>query len=180
MDVVTYVLAKKYVDSNMSTIAAKAAATDREVVEILPETGESGKIYLMPLDDGRYAEYIWQGDEFVKLKETDVNSTVSNGYYYDGKFYEDAERTKELKTSLDNLYVDKGTGQIYYYDTAEKKYKGVVVEATDSSMGVVKMYGADGENEDGTMNQKAIKETIDQKITTALENVLLLDGGSAD
>ena len=47
-------------------------------------------------------------------------------------------------------------------------------------MGVVKMYGTEGENTDGTMNQKAIKETIDTKITDAFANVLLLDGGSAE
>lgn len=47
-------------------------------------------------------------------------------------------------------------------------------------MGVIKMYGTEGENTDGTMNQKAIKETIDTKITNAFSNVLLLDGGSAE
>ena len=180
MDVTAYILAKKYVDSKVATIEAGATVTDREVVDTLPETGETGKIYLVPLENGKYAEYVWKDNSFVKLKETDINSSVTNGYYYDGKFYEDAEHTKELKTNLDNLYVDKHSGQIYYYDVNEKKYKGILSEANDTSMGVLKMYGTEGENTDGTMSQKAIKETIDSKINDAFANVLLLDGGSAE
>ena len=180
MDVTAYILAKKYVDSKVAIIEVEATATDKEIVDTLPETGEAGKIYLVPLENGKYAEYVWKDNSFVKLKEIDVNSSVTNGYYYNGKFYEDAEHTKELKNTLDNLYIDKQSGQIYYYDVNEKKYKGILAEANDTSMGVVKMYGTEGENTDGTMKQKAIKETIDTKITDAFANVLLLDGGSAE
>lgn len=176
MDVLAYVLAKKYVDSKIGSIEASSTVANREVVTTLPEKGEEGTVYLIPTEDGKYAEYVWKDGAFLKTKETEVESVVFEGYFKDGKFYKDETYTEELKTTLDNIYVDKTNGGLYYYDTVAKSYKAVVSDATAANAGVVKMYDTVGENTDGTMSQKAIKETIEEKINA----ILLLDGGSAD
>lgn len=180
MDVITYALAKKYVDSKIGSIEAGTAVADRQVVDALPETGKEGVVYLVPQESGQYAEYVWKDGAFEKVRDTDLDSVVSEGYLYGGKFYKDAEHKEEIITKPDNIYVDSSSGDLYYYDTAAREFKKILQEASAETSGVLKMYGADGENEDGTMNQKAIKETIDSKIEIAFGNVILLDGGSAD
>lgn len=66
---------KKYVDDAIGGITG----FDYQVVESLdqlPETGEKGIIYLVPDAHGAqdaYDEYIWVGDKYEKIGNTDVN-----------------------------------------------------------------------------------------------------------
>lgn len=38
---------------------------------------------------------------------------VVEGYYYNSKFYEDSDHTKEITPEVDKIYVDKTTGNTY-------------------------------------------------------------------
>lgn len=63
---------KKYVDDALGNITGIRF----EVVENLPETGETGVIYLVPHEHGQtdiYDEYIWVTDKFEKIGSTDID-----------------------------------------------------------------------------------------------------------
>lgn len=180
MDVVTYILAKKYIDSKIGSIETSTSTLEKQVFDTLPEVGQEGIIYLVPVGDSKYAEYLWKDGSFVKLRETEVNSIVNQGYFLDGVFYDDPEHTIKSTININNIYVDKNSGKLFYYDTTKKCYEEILDEASATSAGVVKMYDSDGANTDGTMSQKAITDAINTKVKSAIDNLILIDGGGAN
>lgn len=50
------------------------------VVSTLPETGEEGKLYLVPQADGTYLTYTWEGDEFKLIGGGSITVDLSNYY----------------------------------------------------------------------------------------------------
>lgn len=93
-------------------------------------------------------------------------------------FYYDKQLTREVTDKRENvLYLDIDTSQLYYY-TGEQ-FKPIDLElptASDTVMGVLKLYNNTGDNIDGTMTQKAItkelgdiNEELDTKVEVSLK-----------
>lgn len=92
------------------------------------------------------------------------NNIILLGYYLNGKFYTDSTYTKELEHSNVKLYIDKNSNKLFMYFGDGVGYKEVAPDApqaTDQISGIMKLYKTQGQNEDGTMTQKAITDGID-------------------
>lgn len=50
------------------------------VVSTLPETGEEGKMYLVPQEDGTYLTYTWEDNEFKRIGGGSITVDLSNYY----------------------------------------------------------------------------------------------------
>lgn len=89
-----------------------------KIVASLPETGENGIIYLVAHTHGTqdsYDEYIWLGDKFEKIGNTDIDLSdyVKNTTTIAGINLEDNITKAELQTALDfNTKQDTITGGI--------------------------------------------------------------------
>ena len=66
-----------YIDGTATQDLYTATGLRFEVVEELPDEGQSGVIYLVPNEDDTYDEYIWLEDEerFERVGNTDVDRT---------------------------------------------------------------------------------------------------------
>ncbi len=66
-----------YIDGTATQDLYTATGLRFEVVEELPDEGQSGVIYLVPNEDDTYDEYIWLEDEerFERVGNTDVDLT---------------------------------------------------------------------------------------------------------
>lgn len=164
MDVINYLLAKRYVDSKISQVETAGGKLDYQVVDSLPETGSEDLIYLVPVGDGKYGEYRWQDGKFIKLKDTLIADLVSTGYLFGGVFWSDASHSTRLPDRIDNIYIDNHTNQLYYYSTTNQEYLPFLSIATSIKPGVMKLYNSTGQNEDGTMTQKIITDKLNEKV----------------
>lgn len=55
----------KFIDIDGQTKTFEQISMDLfEPVDVLPETGEKNKIYLVPAEDGTFDEYYWTGDRW--------------------------------------------------------------------------------------------------------------------
>ena len=84
---------------------------------------------------------------------TAVNADIASTTYYvgDGGSTAESTATKAIIVAIKN-------------GKAEISAK----QATDKQSGVMKLYTASGENEDGTMTQKAITDELDDKFEISL------------
>lgn len=102
---------------------------------------------------------------FINLPYLDEdNNVILVGYYLNGEFYTDSTYTVELEHSNVKLYIDKNTNKLFMYLGDGIGFAEVAPDApqaTDITSGVMKLYKAHGQNEDGTMTQKAITNGID-------------------
>jgi len=92
------------------------------------------------------------------------NNVILNGYYLNGKFYKDSTYQVELEKDENKIYIDKNAKQIYIYNDVDSKYHCIdemIATATDAKAGLTKLYKTSGQNEDGSMTQKAITDGID-------------------
>ena len=109
------------------------------------------------------------GDGIKKFTELDWyypthqgGSQLILGYYYNGDFYKDAQHQQLIERDINNIYIDKNTSKMYYYDGTEYKTSSTDVEhATDTIDGIMKLYSVQGQNTDGTMTQKAITDGLE-------------------
>lgn len=114
------------------------------------------------------------GDGKTPFGELDfIDSVFLKGYMKDGFFYLDAEHTVLGKSSMNLLYIDLPTSSLYYFDG--QKYQEIsraqiptASMATDTNPGIMKLYSTTGQNEDGTMTQKAITDELDDKVEVTL------------
>ena len=111
------------------------------------------------------------GDGVSTFRELDYADTViEKGYFADGSFYRDSQHTKEIATNTNMLYVDLATAKLCIYDGSE--YFVVTPDvpvATEESAGIMKLYKGLGQNEDGTMTQKSIKDELDKKVGATID-----------
>lgn len=95
---------------------------------------------------------------------------IKKGYYYEGNFYSDAAHTIELDSFTTNLYIDLKTNQLYFFNGAEyKELNNNLQLASEQAAGIMKLYSTTGENEDGTMTQKAITKELSEKVEMAVK-----------
>lgn len=92
------------------------------------------------------------------------NYSVKRVYYFGGDIYEDIAHERQIEPSVDTIYIDLHSGNLYYYDDATatlKASKVVIPDASAEIPGIMRLYTSLGWNENGTMTQKAITEAID-------------------
>jgi len=91
------------------------------------------------------------------------NYFVRRAYYFNDALYEDLAHEKQIEPSVDVLYIDLYSGNLYYFDDNDSKLKAskvVIPDASATTAGIMRLYTSLGYNEDGTMTQKAITEAI--------------------
>ena len=93
--------------------------------------------------------------------------------YYDHvteKFYTDKNLTQEVVKQENIIYLDIDTSQLYFW-TGEvfKQIELGLPTASETVLGVLKLYNTTGSNTDGTMTQKAITEELDTKVELSLK-----------
>ena len=99
-----------------------------------------------------------------------LNDFIKKGYYYEGNFYSDAAHTIKLDSFTTNLYIDLKTSQLYFFNGAEyKELNNNLQLASEQAAGIMKLYSTTGENEDGTMTQKAITKELSEKFELAID-----------
>ena len=101
--------------------------------------------------------------------------TLVQGYYSDGKFYREPELLDDIPGQINKLYIDKTPKQnsIYYFDGIDFQRvaggpAGSLPTATAEIPGIMKLYTTTGQNEDGTMTQKAISDELNDKVEIEL------------
>lgn len=132
----------------------------------------SGEICLV--DTARNGLRAVCGDGKTKFGELEyLDELIIKGYYSDNKFYKDKELTIELPAQTNKIYICiKGVYTLYIYDgVAYQKISntaGSLPTASATTPGVMKLYDTVGNNEDGTMTQKAITDELDDKVEIQL------------
>lgn len=93
--------------------------------------------------------------------------------YYDhvsNLFYEDKGLTREVAKKENVIYLDIDTTQIYFWTGSQfKLIEQNLPVASETILGVLKLYDSTGENTDGTMTQRAITEELDTKVELSLK-----------
>ena len=114
------------------------------------------------------------GDGKTKFGElTYLDEIIIKGYYSDNKFYKDKELTTELPSQTNKIYICiKKVYTLYIYDGINYHQisgaAGSLPTATAEVPGIMKLYNTIGNNEDGTMTQKAITDELDDKVEIQL------------
>lgn len=106
-----------------------------------------------------------------------LNDFIQQGYYKDNNFYEDIAYTVEMLAYTTRLYIDLKTSQLYYFDGEKYEKLGEDLElASETLAGVMKLYSTTGDNDDGTMTQRAITKELSEKfeLTIKAEDELIV------
>lgn len=94
-----------------------------------------------------------------------LNDFIQYGYYHEGNFYEDPAFLIEVDSYTTRLYIDLKTSQLYYFNGKEYQKLNANLElASEQLAGVMKLYSTTGDNEDGTMTQRAITKELGEKV----------------
>jgi hypothetical protein len=107
---------------------------------------------------------------FAQLPYTDevimqnIDSLITKGYYYQGKFYTDAAHTTLMEDKIGRIYIDAINSRLYTYNgTAYETQNGSLPNASAELAGAMKLYDEVGQNTDGTMTQRAITNELNEK-----------------
>ena len=94
-----------------------------------------------------------------------LNDFIQYGYYHEDNFYEDSAFSIEVDSYTTRLYIDLKTSQLYYFNgKAYQKLNTNLELASEQLAGVMKLYSTTGDNEDGTMTQRAITKELGEKV----------------
>lgn len=115
------------------------------------------------------------------LSDGDTGALVVEGYYepwdsehrYGSNFYKDAAHLVPLFGDVKHLFIDIPTRLVYYFKGEDgERFVELVRNATvDSGVpGLIKLYGSSGDNEDGSLTQKAITTRLKKKVEIELED----------
>lgn len=95
------------------------------------------------------------------LINAEINSELVYEGYYDEEtdtFFKESGKINPLPKKKNKLYKDVNTN--FVYALVNNKYTGLLLQATSSRNGLMKLYTTTGSNEDGTMSQKAITDSL--------------------
>lgn len=106
---------------------------------------------------------------------------ISRGYLHEGKFYTSTDYKESIVGYDYKLYIDIPSTFVYEYNPTTEKFEQInkAPLATSVIPGVMKLYGAPGDQTDGTMTQKSISEEIGKKFTITKgddESIIFTDG----
>lgn len=101
-----------------------------------------------------------------------MGDLIVKGYYNNNNFYKDFALTEKIEGSSIKIYIDLNTSQLYLFN--ENTFVPVggnntIPTASATVSGVMKLYSTIGNNEDGTMTQKAITDELDDKVEITLD-----------
>ena len=100
-----------------------------------------------------------------------VGDSIQKGYFHEGAFYSDSTLSVEMNPSTIKVYIDLKNGQMYHYTgTNYQKIEGNLPVASDINPGIFKVYSTTGDNEDGTMTQKAITAALNRKVEVDVDD----------
>lgn len=164
---------KKYVDDAISGVVQ----FDVQVVTELPTTGKKGVIYLKAHAHGTgdsYDEYIWTGEAFEKIGNTDIDlSGYATTTYVDGKIaaldktVTGAAATKTIATLTQKDGIISATFQDIAIGAGQVT-SGIFADARIPALAISKITGLqdalDGKQDKLTADQLA---AVDSKITAA-------------
>lgn len=102
-----------------------------------------------------------------------INEFIVKGYYHEDNFYKDRNYELQLTPSPLKLYIDLSDNGLYHHDGNEYiaiggGAGGKIPSATATVPGIMKLYNTVGQNEDGTMTQKAITDELDDKVEVSV------------
>ena len=111
------------------------------------------------------------GDGKTAFAELDyLNDLIQKGYYNNGVFYKDAKLTQQLKAITIRIYIDLNTNEMYHFNGESYVEIGSKIPTASAELpGILKLYTSTGQNEDGTMTQKAITDELDTKVELTLK-----------
>lgn len=115
------------------------------------------------------------GDGVTAFGALDYSDTIIiMGYYADGQFYSDAQKTVVIDPLTNKFYIDLASTKLYIYDGSSYITASVTVaNATEEVAGIMKLYRTTGDNEDGTMTQKSITNEIGKKMRASIEGEVI-------
>ncbi len=109
---------------------------------------------------------------FALLEYSDT--IILMGYFSNGVFYSDVQKTKEMEAITNKFYIDLANAKSYIYDgTQYIMLSAETAAATEDTAGVVKLYKSTGINEDGTMTQKSITDEIGKKMSASIDGEII-------
>ena len=95
---------------------------------------------------------------------------IQKGYFKDGRFYKDLTYVELLDEHTTKLYIDLKSSQLYYFNGEEFNELGRDMQiASEQLAGVMKLYSTTGDNEDGTMTQRAITKELSEKFELTID-----------
>lgn len=103
---------------------------------------------------------------FASLPYSDDDNSfklpVVLGYYKENAFYADTTFTAGISLYAHQLYVDKVSHSLYYYDGADLIcITADIPNASSTAAGLMKLYSTKGDNTDGTVTQQFFTSSID-------------------
>ena len=145
--------------------------------EDLPDEGEDYTIYFVPEEPvespqgsmvNNYEEYIWLSSigyyEQIGLTTANLSNYYTKGEMDTtiGNLIDDIESTyiKDLSVSGTTITMTYGNDNTDTITTQDTTYN----QATDSTLGLVKLYTSSGNAEDGTITQKGITDSLSTKV----------------
>ena len=114
------------------------------------------------------------GDGSTKFGNLEYQDCIVWGYYNGTNFYKDVEKTIKVTTSKYKVFIDKDSSVVYVYNgSVFIPVNGALPTASSEIAGVTKLYKTTGKNEDGTMTQKSITESLSTKVSADIEGETL-------
>lgn len=94
-----------------------------------------------------------------------MDEIIVKGYMNNDKFYKDSIYTTEITGAIHKLYIDLNNNRIYVFDGSKFISVGgeKIPYANEEVAGILKLYDTVGQNQDGTMSQKAITDELNEK-----------------
>lgn len=103
-----------------------------------------------------------------------LGEVIVKGFFFEGEFYTSVGHEEKITGYTSRIYIDILTNSMYYYNGINyievSGRQGEYPIATETTPGIMKLYDSVGENEDGTMSQKAITDELDDKVEITLNH----------
>lgn len=132
----------------------------------------SGEICLVDTSDGELRAICGDGiSTYSQLSF--IDDIFVKGYLFNGEFYNDVNKSTVLSRNINRLYIDKASYNIFFFDGDGYQNLAYTPAATKETAGILKLYDTTGDNEDGTMTQKAITAELKKKIEMNIDEETL-------
>ena len=150
-------------DYNFEAIQNTYVPMDGEVVLVDTSTGLRAKV-----GDGVtvWAQLPYTDERIIN----NIDNIVVYGYFLNNIFYTSSTYTEELPREFNKIYIDKNSNIIYHYDGLQYvSINDTLPTASSVVAGISKLYQDGGQNEDGSMSQKAVTNGV-QSISFTIDD----------
>ena len=109
--------------------------------------------------------------EGLPFTDADIRNTVQQGYYDNGTFYRNADKSAVSPGMVNKLYIDIPSQKLYYYNgTSYIIVNDNMPNASAYTAGIMKLYNTTGQNTDGAMTQKAVTDELDLRYKATIDS----------